>query len=125
MNIVLWIIQALLALAFLAAGTLKLTQPIPTLQKRMTWAGTAVPAGLVRFIGLAEVLGAIGLILPAATGIASALTVAATVGIALVMVLAIGFHFSRREYPQLGPNFVLLLLALVILIGRLAWAPLV
>ncbi len=123
MNIALWALQVLVAIAFLATGGLKLTQPIATLAKQMAWVG-AVPAGLVRFIGLAEVLGAIGLILPALTHIATILTSIAAGGLAVIMVLALGFHVSRKEYPNLGSSAVLLLLALLILVGRVAWSPL-
>ena len=70
MDIVLWIVQGLLALAFLMAGFMKTFIPISTLQKRMTWV-SSVAAPFVRFIGVAELLGAVGLILPQATGISS------------------------------------------------------
>ena len=83
-----------------------------------------VPAALVRFIGVAELLGAIGLIVPAITGIQSWLTVAAAGGLALVMLLAAIYHASRREYSHIGANVVLLLLAAFILVGRWVLAPL-
>ena len=67
MNIVLWIVQGLLALAFLLAGFMKTFRPVETLKKNMAWV-SAVGAPFVRFIGIAELLAAIGLILPAATG---------------------------------------------------------
>ena len=68
MNIVLWIIQILLAAAFGMAGFTKLSQPIEALSGMMPWV-TAMPALVVRFIGAAEVAGALGLILPRATKI--------------------------------------------------------
>ena len=68
MNAVLWIVQGLLAAAFLAAGLMKSTRPIEALSKQMTWV-KSVPPGFVRFIGVAELLGAIGLILPMVTNI--------------------------------------------------------
>lgn len=122
MNIVLWIIQGLLALAFLMAGFMKAFSPVANLEKRMAWV-KATPDALVRFIGVAEILGAIGLIVPAITGIATWLTVAAAGGLALVMLLASGFHASRHENSSIGMNIVLLLLALLVLVGRLAFAP--
>ena len=68
MNIVLWIVQGLLALAFLLAGFMKTFRPVETLKKNMDWV-RVVPTPFVRFIGVSEILGAIGLILPAITGI--------------------------------------------------------
>lgn len=124
MTIVLWIVQALLALGFLLAGVPKLTQPIATLSKRLSWV-TAVPVWQVRGIGLAETLGAIGLILPGATGIAPLLTVAAAAGLLIVMVGAAIFHSARHEGAQaVVPALVLGALALVIVVGRLTIAPL-
>jgi putative oxidoreductase len=86
---------------------------------------TAVPkiAQLI-FIGVAEILGAIGLILPAITGIAPWLTVTAAAGLVVVMVSASTFHASRREYSNIGMNVVLLLLAVLVIVGRLTFAPL-
>jgi uncharacterized membrane protein YphA (DoxX/SURF4 family) len=124
MTIVLWVMQALLALGFLLAGVSKLTRPIATLSKRMGWV-TVVPAWQVRGIGLAETLGAIGLILPGVTGIAPLLTVAAAAGLLIVMVGAAVFHSVRHEGAQaVVPTLVLGALALVIVVGRLTVAPL-
>lgn len=123
MNIALWIVQGLVALAFLLAGFMKTFMPLETLKKNMTWAND-LPAALVRFIGVAELLGAIGLIVPAVTGIQSWLTVAAAGGLVLVMLLAAIFHASRREYSHIGANVVLLLLAAFVLVGRWVLAPL-
>ncbi len=123
MDIVLWIVQGLLALAFLMAGFMKTFMPISTLQKRMTWVST-VAAPFVRFIGVAELLGAIGLILPEATGILPRLTVVAAVGLVIVMLSAAVFNALRREYSGVGVNVALLLLAALVVIGRLTFAPL-
>jgi uncharacterized membrane protein YphA (DoxX/SURF4 family) len=124
MTVVLWVVQALLALGFLLAGVSKLTQPIATLSKRMGWV-TLVPAWQVRGIGLAETLGAIGLILPGVTGIAPLLTVAAAAGLLIVMVGAAVFHSVRHKGAQaVIPTLVLGALALVIVVGRLTVAPL-
>lgn len=123
MNIALWVIQILLALAFLAAGVPKATQPIPTLSKRLTWAKD-VPAPFVRFIGVAEILGALGLILPALTGVLPWLTVAAAIGLAIVMAAAIVFHLMRGEANRIAFNIVFLLLLLFVTYGRIVLAPL-
>ena len=123
MNITLWVIQILLALAFLLAGIPKATQPIPALSKRLTWAKD-VPAPFVRFIGVAEILGALGLILPALTGVLPWLTVAAAIGLAIVMAAAIIFHILRGETNRIAFNIVFLLLLLFVTCGRIALAPL-
>jgi len=118
MNAVLWIVQSLLAAVYLLAGGMKVSQPIESLGKRMDWV-RAAPPGFVRFIGAAELLGAIGLMLPLATGILPGLTVAAAVGLVIVQVSAAAFHLSRREASVVPMNVVLLLLAVVVVIGRL------
>ena len=97
MNIALWILQGVLALVFLVAGFMRAFLPTATLEEYMAWV-TSLPAALLRFIGSAEMLGAIGLIVPAITGIASWLTVAADGGLAIVMLAAVGFHASRHEH---------------------------
>jgi len=123
MNIALSVIQILLALAFLLAGVPQATQPIPTLSKRLTWAKD-VPAPFVRFIGVAAILGALGLILPGLTGILPWLTVAAAIGLAVIMVAAIIFHILRGETNRIAFNIVFLLLLLFVTYGRIALAPL-
>ena len=122
MTFVLWGIQILLGLVFLMVGIMKAIRPIEALAKRMTWV-QSVPTWFVRFIGVAEIAGGIGLILPAATKILPWLTVGAAIGIGVVMVSALILHTSRKEYSRLGGNVVLLALALFIVVGRLAWAP--
>jgi putative oxidoreductase len=123
MNIVLWILQILLALAFLAAGIPKAFQSIDTLAKRLSWT-REVPAAFVRFIGIAEILGAIGLILPVLTHILPWLTIAAAIGLVLTMISAAVFHLARREYMRTVPSVVLLLLIAFVVFGRLALSPL-
>lgn len=123
MNIVLWIIQGLLALAFLMAGSMKTFQPIENLKKNMSWVAVFPPA-FVRFVGIAELLGGIGLILPALTHILPWLTIAAAVGLVIAMISAAIFHLSRKEYAGLAAPIVLLLLALFIVIGRGMLSPL-
>ena len=122
MNVVLWIVQGALAVVYLLAGTPKTIAPIAALSKRVDWIGS-VPAGLVRFIGVAEVVGAIGLILPMRTGILPWLTVAAGVGLIVLQVCAALFHVSRGELKALPANGVLLVLALFVVIGRVFIVP--
>lgn len=121
LNIGLWIVQGLLALAFLGAGFMKLTTPIEAMAQQMAWVTTA--PGLVRFIGLAELLGGIGLILPAATRILPHLTAWAATGLGTIMLLASVFHLSRGEAMSVPANIVIGLLAAFVAWGRFKSAP--
>jgi len=118
MGTVLWVIAIVLAVAFLASGVMKLVQPKEKLAASgMGWAESFSPAA-IKLIGALEVLAAIGLVLPAALDIAPILVPLAALGLVLVMVGAIITHARRREYPAIGINVVLLLLAAVVAWGR-------
>ncbi|KFL31828.1 hypothetical protein JP75_07180 [Devosia riboflavina] len=122
-NIGLWVAQVILAAVYVMAGFMKLTQPIDALvASGMAYAGD-YPELLTRFIGTMEVLGAIGIILPAATRIAPFLTPLAALGFSTIQVLAIGLHSMRGEFQVLPVNLVLLALSLFVLWGRLRKAP--
>ena len=116
-NIFLWILQAVLAVLFLMAGIMKSTQPAAKLSKSLPWVED-VSLTTLRLIGVVEVLGAIGLILPAATGIAPILTPMAATGLAVVMVLAVFTHLRRKEYGAIAFNAVLLILCVIVAWGR-------
>jgi putative oxidoreductase len=120
----LWVVQILLALFFGMVGAMKLTQPIDVLAANMRWPGD-VPALLVRFIGLCELLAAIGLLLPAATRIKPALTPLAALGLVTVMALAVLFHCVRGEFGALPVLIVLGGLAAFVAWGRIRKAPIV
>jgi len=107
---------------FLTAGLLKATRPLDTLSKQMTWVPTTPPA-FVRFVGVAEILAAIGLILPLVTDILPWLTVAAAGGVVVVMVGAVVLHTSRGETQKALGNVPLLLLAVLVVVGRVAFVP--
>ncbi|SFQ98182.1 DoxX family protein [Poseidonocella sedimentorum] len=114
----LWIAQALLAAMFLMAGATKLTSGSADLVAMgMGWAENA-PFLLIKFIGLAEVAGALGLILPAATRIMPGLTTLAAAGLAVIMVLASGLHIIRGEFEVLPINAILFALAAFVVWGR-------
>lgn len=117
MNTALWIAQIVLAVAFVGAGVLKLVQPKEKLQASLPWAED-FSQGTIRLIGVAEILGALGLVLPAVTGIAPVLTPLAAVGLAVTMVLAGAVHARRGEYPMVAVNAVLLAIAVVVAWGR-------
>lgn len=123
LNIALWVVQVLLALAFGAAGLMKISQPYEALGAMMAWVNTS-PEWLVRFIGAAEVAGALGVILPAATRILPLLTPLAALGFAVIQVLAIGVHANLGETANSLPvNLILLALSLFVVWGRWKAAP--
>jgi putative oxidoreductase len=122
LHITLLIAQVILAAMFIMSGFMKLSQPIDQLSKMLPWAAQ-VPEALVRFIGVAEVLGAVGLILPSLLRIQPKLTPIAAVGLALVMFFAVVFHISRGETPMIGMNFILIAIAAFIAWGRFKKAP--
>jgi len=111
MIIALWIVNALLALAFLAAGAMKALRPKEALAANgMGWTED-FSAGTIKIIGIAEVLGALGLILPLLTGIAPILTPIAATALAIVMIGAVVVHSRRKESP--APSLVLAILSIV------------
>jgi uncharacterized membrane protein YphA (DoxX/SURF4 family) len=122
MDTAVWIVQVLVALAFAMAGIGKLTQPREKLAARMAWVED-FSANQVRLIGLVELLGAIGVILPSLTGILPWLTPFAGAGLALVMVGAAVTHLRRGEYGVIAVNLVLLALAVFVAYGRFVAAP--
>lgn len=125
MNTIVWIVQILAALAFFMAGLMKVTQPIDRLQARMAWVESLNPRSLVRVIGTLEVLGALGLVLPAVTNILPWLTPLAAAGLALTMIGALALHIRRGDaLAQAAPSLVLLLLVIFALYGRLVAVPL-
>ncbi|MCF1595210.1 DoxX family protein [Streptomyces muensis] len=117
MNVVLWVLQALLAAVFGMAGLMKSSQPREKLAKSLPWVED-LSLGTVRLIGVVELLAALGLILPAATGIAVVLTPLAATGLAVVMILAAIVHARRKEAGSIPVNVVLLALAVVVAWGR-------
>lgn len=120
LHIGLWIVQGLLGAAFLMAGGMKLFSPIEVLTAQMPWMQGAM-GSLVRVIGASEVLGALGLILPAATRIQPRLTALAAAGLTVVMTLAVATHITRGE--GFAPPLVLGLLAAFVAWGRGVKAP--
>ncbi|MFI5956343.1 DoxX family protein [Cryptosporangium sp. NPDC051539] len=112
MEIAYWIVAGLLAVFYLYAGGQKVVRSQDQLRPMMGWVDQ-LGMPLVRTIGVLELLGAIGLILPPLTGIAAWLAIAAAVGLALVQVGGIVTHVRRGEAKLLPLNVVLLVLAAV------------
>jgi uncharacterized membrane protein YphA (DoxX/SURF4 family) len=123
MNTALWIIQIVLAVAFAMAGMMKLLRSKEQLSASMGWVEDFSPTA-IRGIGIAELLAAMGLILPGVTGIAPILTPLAASGLVLLMLGAARTHMKRHEPPMLLMNAVLGGLAALVAIGRFGSWPL-
>ncbi|MFK7952428.1 MAG: DoxX family protein [Ekhidna sp.] len=122
MHITLWVAQGLLAVMFIMAGFMKALQPVEALLESLPWVAST-PLVLVRFIGVSELLGGIGLLLPAILRIKPFLTIWAARGIGAIMLLAAIFHGSRGEFEAIGFNVFMLAIALFIAWGRSKKAP--
>jgi uncharacterized membrane protein YphA (DoxX/SURF4 family) len=107
MNITLWVLQVLLAAAFLAHGWLLLAPP-PEIVEQMN---ASMPRWFQLFLGIAEVLAAVGLTLPGLTRILPWLVTWAAVGIMIVMVSATIFHLARSEFSSAAITLLLLVMA--------------
>lgn len=122
MNVMLWVLQILLALVFLAAGLMKLARPQPQpMPPAMAWTEDFSP-GSIRLIGLAEVLGGLGLFLPAVLGTLPQLTGIAALALTVLMLGGMMTHLRRHE--PVVPALVLAILALLVFVGRLWIVPL-
>jgi hypothetical protein len=120
-NVVLWIVAGLLAAVYLAAGGMKVATPREKLLANPNMAWTAdFSDAVVKGVGVVEILGALGLVLPWALGIAPVLTPLAATGLVSVQAGAIVVHARRKEAKVLPMNVVLLSLAAFMAIGRFA-----
>lgn len=123
MNIALWVCAAVLALIFAAAGVTKLTKDRQQLAESGQGWAEDVSDGLVKGIGIAEVLAAIGLIVPALVDVAPWLTGVAAAGAAVLMAGAVVVHARRREIGNAAFAGALAVLAIFVAIGRLGIEP--
>lgn len=115
MNIALWVVQGLVAFAMLGAGAMKLTMPRVKLAEKQKWAAS-YSDGNVKLLGLAEVLGGVGLVVPMATGILPILTPIAAVCLLIIMGGAVKTHAELKE--PVVPPAILGALCLLIAVGR-------
>ena len=123
MNTALWIAQALLALVFVGAGVTKLKdsrEVYAATRPPMTTYALHMPTWLFKSLGVLELAGAVGVIVPEATGVAPWLTPAAAVGLGLIMFAALVDHARRSERQAFPINIVLFALAAFVAAGRLA-----
>ena len=119
MNIALWVLQMLLALAFLGHGGLLLFPPAAIVEQM----NASLPRWFQIFLGVAEILGGLGLTLPALTRIQPWLVSCAAAGIMIVMVGATIFHLMRGELSSAATTIVLLAMATFVAYGRWRLAP--
>jgi uncharacterized membrane protein YphA (DoxX/SURF4 family) len=122
MSIALWVVQVLVALAFVVSGATKLSQPKEKLLKKWAWVED-FSQRTVRIIGSLEVLGAIGIVVPSLTGIVPSLTPLAALGLVLTMIGAALTHLRRAEYANIAVNAVLLILAAFVAYRRFFVVP--
>ncbi len=123
MNIFIWILQVLLALMFLMAGFTKILKPKDQLKEKIGDWVEDFSAVSIKFIGVLEIFGALGLVSPMALNTLPVLTIWAAIGLAMTMIGAMIVHLSRKEYKALITNFVLLLLVSCIAVGRWIFVP--
>ncbi len=115
MQVALWIASGFVALVMMAAGVTKLAIPRVKLMEKLHWAKRWSDGG-VKLLGLAEVLGSVGLIVPQATGIAPVLTPLAAVCLVVLMLGAVKTHVDLAE-PVVAP-LVLALVGAFVALGR-------
>jgi uncharacterized membrane protein YphA (DoxX/SURF4 family) len=115
-NVLLWILQAALALMFAWSGAEKVTRSRAVLAAKYPWVQDTSPT-TVRVAAAAEMVAAIGLIVPAAAGSATILTPSAAAGLVLFLALAAGLHLRRRE-----PSGVAVTVTLLVVAAFVAWA---
>ena len=121
MNVALWIIQALLAALFLFAGGMKLVMPVEDILKQMP---LSLPGWFVRFTGVVELLGGIGLILPWLLKVKPGLTPLAAAGLVIVMIGATVYTLAAGEIASAPMPLVVGILAGFVAYGRWKLTPL-
>lgn len=121
LNAALWVSQLVLAFFLLFGAYMKLMAPADEVAKMMVWA--AQYPTLKTFTGIVDLLGGLGILLPALTRIQPRLTVWAAIGIVALQILAFGFHGIRGEWPATPFNVLLLGLAVFVVWGRTRAVP--
>lgn len=117
MNIALWIVQGIAAALYLMAGSMKTFQ-LEKARENMGWTEGRTD-GNIRFVGIVELLGALGLVLPLLTGILPWLTVLAAIGLSIVQVLAFfTVHLPQKEFNYIPINTIILALTVFVAYGR-------
>ncbi|MER7607914.1 DoxX family protein [Nocardioides sp. NPDC127503] len=122
MNIALWIVACVFGFGYVAGGIVKLTMPYEKYAAKLGWPGDFTP-GNVRFMGVVEILGGIGLVLPGLVGVAPILVPVAASCMALYMAGAITERIRRAEYKELLGDLLFLAAMVFIAWGRFAVEP--
>ena len=117
MLVFLWVAEIVMALLYFGLGVMRLVQPYPKLVRVLRWPAD-FPAWAVKLIGVAEILGAVGLLLPAATDVAPVLTPIAASALAVMMALAVAVHLRRGERHRVALPAILGLVNIFVAIGR-------
>ncbi|MBF4993458.1 DoxX family protein [Arthrobacter gandavensis] len=117
MLVFLWVAEIVLALLYFGLGAMRLIQPYAKLVRVLRWPAD-FPAWGVKLIGVAEILGALGLILPAATDVAPTLTPIAACALAAMMAGAVAVHLKRNERQRVALPAILLAVNVFVAIGR-------
>jgi uncharacterized membrane protein len=117
MNVILWVVQAVLAVMFAISGLMKAIRPKAKLIDKYPWM-LSFSQATVRFIGVMELLGAIGLIVPAASKVAPILTPIAGTSLAVMMILAATLHIRRRELSGVAFTATLFVLTALLALAR-------
>lgn len=118
MNTVLWILQSVIALIFIGSG---LNKSILSERKLVAKGQTGVeglPLALIRFIGVSEILGAVGIILPLLLNILPVLTTISAICLAAIMIPAGIIHYKRKEYKNILTNVIVFAVCMFIVYGR-------
>jgi len=118
MNTILWIAQIILAAAFLYSGICKTILPEQQLIARGQTGVAGLQPGKIKFIGISEITGSMGIILPWALNILPFLTIASAACFAVLMLLAAPIHYRLKEPRNVATNITLLLLSLFVILGR-------
>ncbi len=117
MNTTLWIIQGILATVFFTSGLVIILLPKEKLSKKLSWV-KEFPDWLRYFICSSKMIGAIGLFLPVYMNILPILTPLAACGIAIIMTLAMGYHFRKKEYKDIPATIIFLVLSIFVAVNR-------
>jgi uncharacterized membrane protein YphA (DoxX/SURF4 family) len=118
LNVALWISQVLLAIVFFYSGAMKSTKTEKELVAMGQTGVENLSGSLIRFIGVSEILGAVGMILPWLTGIVPILTPVAATSLGMIMILAAIVHFRRNEKTTAMQNLLILLVCAFVAYGR-------
>jgi uncharacterized membrane protein YphA (DoxX/SURF4 family) len=119
MDILIWVLQVMLVFVFLFSGITKSTYSKEELLAKPQIGIDGLPIVLIRFIGIAEVIGAMGLIIPMLLGIYSRIPFFSALGLGLIMVPAAIIHFIRKEYKNIILNAIIFLVCMLIAYFRM------